>query len=381
MKKRQNGDGSFQETTRNGKPYYRGVVTIGVTPEGKLIRKTVNGYNRAEVMKKFRALQVQADQGEFQRQASDTPLGTYLIEWIDDVKAPILRPATISNYHNLYRRYVEPYPIATVPLQEVSHRALQRHVGLLVEKDATPLQIQRTIRLLKSCLEYAVRVQDLRENPARHVITPKQEKQRRRYVFTREEQDHYIAHLEDTPFDRSIYLLFATGLRCGELLGLRWQDIDGDTLTVRQQALCHPDTRELYFGPPKTATSVRTIPIAEKTKRILKAQKAHVTSMRLLHGTHWQDHDLVFPDEFGTPQTPHTYTTRLRARTKRLGLPSYGPHAFRHSFATRLFEEGVQLKTVQTLLGHSDLAMTANIYTEVFDDTKKNAIDVLEGIL
>jgi integrase len=173
----------------------------------------------------------------------------------------------------------------------------------------------------------------------------------------------------------------STGLRRGELLGLRWRDIDlpGRTLFVRQ-ALQRIDG-QLRFVPPKTHRSARAVPLSQLATTAISAQRAKQAEDRLLVGPAWVDHDLVFASQLGTPLEPRNVNRRFDMARTAAGLDWVRLHDLRHAFATFLLDQGEEMRTVMDLLGHSTNRLTADTYGHVLPTRARNAVDAIDRVL
>lgn len=153
--------------------------------------------------------------------------------------------------------------------------------------------------------------------------------------------------------------MLATGLRIGEALGLRWQDVDLEQghLRVRQQLVYIPG-REREFTAPKSVHGRRVVPLIPSAVSSLRAQHAQVLEWRQQSHGAWKEHDLVFPDEIGRPLVGATVSYVLKRLLKDAGLPKFTPHALRHSTAIYLLATGVPDRVVMEILGYSSITMT-----------------------
>jgi integrase len=190
--------------------------------------------------------------------------------------------------------------------------------------------------------------------------------------------DELAAFLAFAAQDRELVLYHvaaATGMRRGELLGLRWRDVDfdGARLSVRQQF-----TRQgngLGFGPPKSKKSIRTIDVDEETIELLREQQERQRFDRRARGAAYRaDLDLVFCRPGGLPEDPTIMGRRFVRRVRRLAtLPAIGVHGLRHTHATLLLEAGVDVKTVSERLGHDNVQTTLSLYGHVTPRMRSNA--------
>jgi integrase len=189
----------------------------------------------------------------------------------------------------------------------------------------------------------------------------------------------------------AIFLELGTGIRRGELLGLRGQDLDLDTgvLQVRQalarvrtyELTNHARKTRLLIQEPKTEHSRRTIPIPEDIIEELQRHKARQAQEKLFFGQAYDDHGLVFCQPNGQPIDPRTFTRNFGRLLQRAGVPRIRFHDCRHTLATLMLELGESPKTVQMILGHSNIATTLDTYSHVSLDLEKRAAARLNAVL
>ena len=169
-----------------------------------------------------------------------------------------------------------------------------------------------------------------------------------------------------------------TGLRRGELLGLKWTDVDLDKGTLRVQRSLDVDGT---FKTPKNQAARRALELTSRALEALKAHKVRQNAERLQAGTRWQDHNLVYPNTIGKPMNAgNFYRREFQPLLKRAGLANEGftIHSLRHTFATTLADRGVHPSTAQKMSGHSDIRMTLSIYTHATDSMQDGATEALE---
>jgi integrase len=176
-------------------------------------------------------------------------------------------------------------------------------------------------------------------------------------------------------------VLVATGLRQGEALGLAWRDVTADTLTVRRALARGWDGRPA-LAPPKSDRSRRTIALPAVARDALERQRPRQEAARAAAGTAWQDRDgLIFTDAIGRPLEGRLVTPALHVALARAGLPVIRCHDLRHTCATLQLAAGVPLATISRTLGHSSIAITANVYAAVTPDLRREAADAMDRAL
>lgn len=175
------------------------------------------------------------------------------------------------------------------------------------------------------------------------------------------------------------------GLRMGEALGLRWQDIDLDrrTLIVNRilERIGRGDGSKLMLVEPKTSRSRRTVNLPDAAARALRAHKVRQLEERLMAGARWQDQGLVFPSTIGTPLEPHTLHDDFKRILVKAKLPDIRFHDLRHSAASLMLAQGIPLRSIQEVLGHSSITLTANLYAHVGEQLKREAADAMDAVL
>lgn len=193
-----------------------------------------------------------------------------------------------------------------------------------------------------------------------------------------------IKHTVIGPKWRAAFLvLLGTGLREGEILALRWNNIDLRKLTLSvKETLARTKKEGLIFKSPKTRKSKRTTPLPWDVAVAMRLHRISQSKEKRLAGDNFQDKNLIFCTSKGTPIGPRNFTRKFEALRKRAGLSTeINLHALRHTYATRLLERGESLKTVQELLGHQDISTTGNTYAHVMPEIKKQAASNLNSLL
>lgn len=307
------------------------------------------------------------------------PLSKYLDRWLRDSAKPSVRQKTFDNYESILFHRVIPR-IGGTKLSKVTPALLQQLYTDLSETGLSNRSVHNTHRVLHRAFGQAVKWGLIQRNPC--VATdPPRPKRTEMKTLTREQ----VATLLDGSSDErnhAIYLLaVTTGLRRGELLGLRWSDIDleGRRLFVRRAL---QQTRNgLEFVEPKTSMSRRTVMLAPDTVTGLREHRRHQAEERLSLGPAWSDNELVFPNSIGHPSDPGAVSNGFQKLLKRLDLPRIRFHDLRHTCASLLLQAGTHPKIVQEMLGHSTITLTLDTYSHSIPTMHTEAADTMQSII
>ena len=384
--KKANGEGSIY---KDSKGRWCSVLTIGRDKEGKLKRKYFYGKTKKEVSDKLTDYKYKNMNDMFPIDESMT-IEQYFRYWLFEYKINEVKSSTITRYEGIYRNYIKGSQIAKVKLKDLRTQQLQTYYNRLIEdNNITSSTILTINKVLKSCFAQAIKEGYLLKNYCTLVSLPKKSKKEDIVYLTIEEQKRFIQACNGHRLECLFLFALGTGLRLGELLALTWNDIDFDDKTVsvnksiRQETIFNNKGEGKYttiIQPPKTETSIRTVPIPSNIIHKLKQFKTIQNKEKLSNGELYMPSDLVFTTPIGTPINTSNLRKTYNRLLKKANINNIKFHALRHTYATRLFEEEVQIKTVQSLLGHSDINTTMNIYTHVTNAVKNNAIEKLNQI-
>lgn len=320
-------------------------------------------------------------------------LGEWLDKWLEEYAKPHIRSSTWESYEENIRLHIKP-AIGHIELKKLQPSHLQQ---LYNEKfsngrlDGTGGLSSRSVQLIHAPIHAALK-QAMNEgliirNVSEATKLPRGEKKNIR-ILTPDEQSKFLTVLSNDRLGIAFLLDLGTGLRVGELLALRWQDVDLESKTIRvQQALSRVRIQggtiktALRFQPLKTAKSRRSIPLPEPIVAELRRHKARQNEEKLRAGKGYTDHGLVFCSELGQPVDPRNLTRKLDQLIRQAGVPRINMHALRHTYATRLLEMNEHPKVVQELLGHSQISLTLDIYSHVMPEVKQKAAEKLNDVL
>ena len=299
----------------------------------------------------------------------------YLNTWLTGKHA--LKPKTVELYRTLADNYLVPH-LGDIKLLELRAQHLDRmYAAITVGKSGRPLSpstIRRVHGVLRSALTTAVKRRLIPYSPAEHIeLAP--ENPRRPKPWTIADCQAFLAGSADDRLAALYELILATGLRRGEALGLRWEDLDldGAALYVIQQIV---EVRgQPVVGTPKTKHGARVVSLDTATVATLRRHRAVQELERRAWGPAWNEAGLVFTREDGRVLRPQYATKHFAALAGRLGLPVIRVHDLRHTHASVALAAGVDLKVVSERLGHSQISITADLYTHVSRGVSQAAAD------
>lgn len=406
-RKRANGEGTIVKRT-DGR-YHAAAYVYG--PDGGRVRKYVYGSTRTEVSQKLTAIQEKTRKG-IPAASSAMALSDYLTYWLSSVAPGRLKPATLNSYEGLTRLYISP-AIGRKRLNRLNPADVRRFLlefrdGCLCclrgvdaarpeeernccakrrccERRPSARTVQYTHAVLRSALQQAVREELVGRNVARLVETPAVEKTEVK-PLTRTE----VRMLLRTATDHRLYalwlLLVSTGLRRGEALGLTWADIDFERKQLRVRRNLQRIRRELVFGTPKTARSLRTISLPDGCVTALREHKQAQWAERSDAALKWdplphQPDELIFTTQTGRPTDPRSLNRMLTILCRKAKVRPVRVHDLRHTCASLLLAQGVDARTIMETLGHSTITMTLDTYAHVMDTTLKAAADQMDVAL
>jgi integrase len=359
-RKRGHGEGTiYQHPTRGW------VAQLSHT-DGK--RKTFYGKTRKEVAEKLARAQADVRRGLPLPDERQT-LAQFLDRWMVDIARPRLKPQTVTRYAIDVRR-IKASALGRLRLGEVTPRRIQTFLNDIAVT-LSPRSVHHCRAVLRSALSQAEEWSMISRNAARLVTPPRTVKRKIEGMTHGQAQaiiDAFAAH----PLGPLVTLALGTGLRQGELLGLRWQDIDEQAghITVRGQV--QRIGGRLVYVETKTDEGAHRVPLPDFARDALREQRRRRAEARLLAGEKWQGaDDYIFTSRRGAVLSGPDVTQRFQKQLVRAGLPRMPFHDLRHGVASLLLAEGATLKDVQEQLGHSQIATTADIYAHLTDAMRR----------
>lgn len=379
---------------KNGKEYYRVTVSIGRDSNGKLIRKEFYGSSKKDAENKRDEYLDNIKKG-LNVDYKNIVLGDLMHSWLFEIVrvSNRIKPSTFQRYEGIYRNYVKNSDIYGLRISNLKTIHIQRYYNSLYTKGKTSNVIKNLNKLLKNFFNYATDEGYILKNPCsgkRIVIPGETETQEKKIeVFSDKEINTLKVALKGHRLKFLILLALGTGLRQGELLGLKWSDIDINNKqlkverSIKQVNIISADESKEYktiVQSPKSKNSIRTVPIPSNLILELKEHRKLQKQEKLKSGNSYNNTDYVFTTEVGNTMNARNITKSYKRLLKKAKIPYKKFHSLRHTYATKLFEVNVPLKTVQMLLGHSDISITANIYTHVMPKEKIKAVEKLNNL-
>ena len=377
-KKRANGEGNIRKR-KDGR--WEGRSTAGHDPtSGKPIYKNVLGKTQAEVKEKLKRA-IEETRGLDIVKAGQYTLGQWMDVWFENYAKLKVRPSSHQTYKGYINNHIKPY-VGNIPLSKLTSLDLQKLYKMLltegridrIEAKNQPKGLSaKTVRninqIISSALTLAKEQKLLSSNPADACALPKVE-HREMKTLPVEQLTSFLREAKETGVYEMYYIELATGLRRGELLGLKWQDIDMVNGTIRVQRQVARIDGEIVEAPLKTKNSYRNVSIGPDAIEVLKEQKKKVG-----------DSEYVFPSPNGGPISPDSVLNMLHRVLERAGLPKIRFHDLRHTFATLALQNGVDIKTVSGMLGHFSAGFTLDTYAHVTTSAQREAANTMGTVL
>lgn len=365
------------------------VVDLGVSSADRM-QKTRFGFASKELAEAaLVAVRSESMAGTYV-EPSRVTLGDYLREWVAAGCGGV-RGSTLAGYRVCVNRHIVPR-IGTVPLQAVTRTAVQALYVELAKSGNTrggglaPKSVHNVQVCLHAALEEAVRNRLLKSNPS-NAAHRKPRSRPEMKTWSAEELWRFLEALRGDADFATYWVAAQTGMRRGEVLGLRWRDVELSIglLNVRQQ--WSRQDGKLQFGPPKTEHGLRTVELDEDTVAVLAEHRQAQEFQRRSWGEAYRsDLDLVFPRAEGSPQDPDRIAKRFgrvvrRFQREGLQIREVRFHDLRHTHATLLLEEGFDARYVSERLGHDSVRTTLDLYGHVTSKRRQNAAVRIAGIL
>ena len=375
-KRRPSGDGLVRKRS-DGR--WEGRIVVGHKDDGKPIYRSVFASKQSELMPKLNELKAQYA-GVRLTEDSSLTLGEWMARWMEEYKKPILRPSTYSGYSKDIENHILPY-LGAKKLTQLKTSDIQKHYNRLLEsgrkhdhgkgKGLSNATVRGIHMVLREALDSAVREGLIPKNPADGTSPPKIHRKEKQ-VLTKDQLEVFIKLIEnDEAWYDFFYTEMLTGMRAGEICGVRWEDFDEKNRTLRVARSVDFVNKELVIGETKTEDGKRTIYLPDSLWRLLAERKKRSFS-------EWIFPNLLKPE---LPFDPAKAYRQLKSILKKGNLPNIRLHDLRHTFTSHAANSGIAPKTLSEIVGHSKASFTLDHYAHVTSDMQKNAANIVTNYI
>lgn len=382
MKRRGNNEGTISRR-KDGR--WEAKFSIGYDSEGKLKRLTRYFETRKEAQDWLVQVQHERNTGMFVEPHKIT-LKDWVTRWLEIYKKATVRSKTWHTYMGLAKNHIIP-EVGHILLMQLRTSDLQKLYNNKRQSGLSSRTIHMMHQVICGALKQAMKEQLVKRNVAEAVTLPPL-KYREISPLSAEDVSRFLAAAKGHRLYAAFLLTLGTGLRRGELLALRWQDVDfkNGTITVRrslgrEKVESSPTKTALVFKEPKTEKSRRTIAVPQEALKELKAHRARQNEEKLFFGPAYQDHCLVFCTVNGKPLDPDNFRRIHAQLLKKAGIPHVSVHTLRHTCATLLLQADEHPKVVQEMLGHTRISTTLDIYSHTSPELMRRAAARLNEFL
>lgn len=368
MARRGQNEGSIYQR-KDGR--WAAMVSLGYVG-GKRKRKTFYGDTRRDVQRQLtKALrdQQQSLPVAFERQT----VQEFMERWLRDSVKPNLRPATYVGYEVLVRVHIVP-AVGPLQLAELTPQHVQDLMTRMRDKGRSERTIQYMRAVLRRALGRALRWGMVARNVAELTDPPRVRREEIK-PWTVEQAQAFLAAVKGDRLEALYALELTLGLRRGEVLGLKWEDLDLSKRTLTVRRTLQRVLGKLQLGEPKTETSRRTLTIPRQLVAFLEAHQARQAADRLKAGDAWHETGMIFASTIGTLFEPRNVNRAFLLALEKAGLPRIRVHDLRHTAISQMIAAGTPVTTAQKVAGHSRLSTTADIYTHVVQAQFEEAAD------
>ncbi len=374
--------------TKRGANSYTVIINLGrdpLTGKRRQLWRSIKGTKKDAEALRIELLH-QRDSG------MDAPPGKltvaqYLERWLRDYAEPSTAPKTYRTCSDTVRRHLIP-ALGSLPLTKLRPQHIQGFYARLLREGRldgrgglSPRSVQRQHQVLHVALRHAVQWQLLSLNPADAVQLPRAQHQEIRPLGLDEIQQ-LLAAADDTPYGTLVHLALMTGLRLGELTGLRWRDTNLEAGAIHVQQVCQWLPRQGFtFPSPKTPKSRRAVALSPDTIDRLRQHRQRQLETRVALGPDYAGYDLVLATSLGTPIDPSNLRRAWKAILKTAGIGHLRFHDLRHAHASLMLQQGTHPKIVSERLGHSGVGITLNLYSHVVPGLQEQAAAGLDRLV
>lgn len=342
---------------------------------------TVYGKTVEETQEKLDDLKYETRHGLYEKETNLT-VNAWFRTWMEQYKESTVKQGTIKTYTSFYGNYIAGR-LGKLKLKDVRPEHIQKLYNDLHKQGLHRNTIEIVSIVLGGMYKQAYKNQLINKNPVPLATLPKEAAHKERRVLTREEQKIFLEYAAGSQYAPIFEFALSTGMRGGEIKALTWENVNFGKEIIAVRHTLIKSGKEYALDTPKTGSSYRDIPMMENVRTLLKRQKIWQQESRLRLGELWNPaeglENLVFTTAVGTPIDKEYLKNSIDRIVKKINkggieFEHITMHTFRHSFAIRCIENGMNPQTLKAILGHSKLAMTMDLYAHVLPDQKAEEI-------
>jgi integrase len=352
-------------------------ITVGYL-NGKRQRKSFYGETRNEVQKQL-ATALRSQQQNLPMASDRQTVGQYLHHWLVDSHKATIRAKTFATYSYIVNSHLIP-GLGRIVLSRLSPQQLQQFMNAKLEEGLSARTVHHCHAVLRTALEEAVRWGLVGRNVAK-LVKPPRPKRSDIQPLDPEQVRKLLETIRGHRLEALFTVALAVGLREGEALGLRWQDVDLDAGRISVRIALQRISGKLQFEEVKSATSRRHITLPLIAVEALRAHYLRQQQEQELLGERWPNTGLVFTSTRGTPLEPRNAVRLFQRMLQKAGLPHKRFYDLRHTCATLLLVQGVHPRVVMEILGHSQISLTMNTYSHVSPTLQREAASRMDDVL
>jgi integrase len=370
-----NGEGGITRHKKSGLYMARYTVQTLTGPK----RKTLYGKTRREVDEMLTKAKADRD-GGLVFDADNMKLGEYLGRWLTDSVRDTVRPTTFERYEQMVRLHIRPV-LGQLKLKNLTSTHVRGLYRQKLDAGLAPRTVQYIHVTLHKALEQAI-ADGLVPRNATEAVKPPQVRREEMRPLTAEQVRILFGAAKGARLEALYILAVTTGLRQGELLGLKWDDVDLEASTLRVRRTLTTAKGGPQLTAPKTKGSRRTVKLTQNAVQALRSHLERQLDEIDRAGSLWRENGLIFASESGEPLDRRNVTThRFKPLLERAGLPQIRFHDLRHTCATLLLTKNVNPKIVSEMLGHASIAITLDTYSHVLPTMQDSAAKAMEDAL
>ncbi len=371
-------------------------------------RASINGikiqlynFNLKELRVEFEKRKEEAKQG-VDKKLSNITLDEWFEEWFVRYKVPHIKETSVTPMKTKYRANFGRL-IGNIKVADIRNMDIQDVINTMQREGKATSSMRDALGRVRECLESAKNNRIISENPCFDITVPWENVSKERRFLTQEEQNRFLQQVEDNWYKEMFYIMFLTGMRIGEVGGLKWEDVDfkNKCININRSLSCQYEAGEktVRLTAPKTHNSYRKIPFMGEAEKMFLSQKKKQDKIKKELGKRYRSNgelsDLVFVTSMGSPVFRYHAEKEVKKVVKAINEqeafdsvreqrePHYFedlyPHAIRHTFCSRCFQLNMNPKVVQKLMGHQHYSTTIDIYTHVMQDDIHTEISKLES--